>query len=95
MQFKFRSDESPLQAKFFYCICHSCTQINNGIENAIYRLKYIYNDKLKKRNLMEFKFKSDEIPPQAKLFYSMSHNRTQIINGIVNAIILNIYMKVN
>ena len=32
---KYRSDESPPQAKFVNSICHSRTQINNEILNAI------------------------------------------------------------
>src|SRR6267154_6014530 len=33
---------------------------------------------------MKLKNWSDESPPQAKLFYSICHSRTKIINGIVS-----------
>src|SRR6267154_320455 len=39
MKLKYRSEESPPQAKFFYRISHSHTRITNGIVNAIYRGK--------------------------------------------------------
>src|SRR6267154_2279332 len=70
-----------------YCICHRCTQIINRIMNAIYNLKYIKKN-FKNRNLMKLKYRSDESPPQSKLFYGIKfyHSRIQITNEIVKVI---------
>ena len=98
-QLKIMIDESSPQAKFFYRLYRNRTHTINEILHEIEkqnRRKLAAGEfffrfiAIARTQLMKFwtKLKSriDESSPQAKFFYSLCHNRTHIINEILNEI---------
>ena len=91
---KSRIDESSPQAKIFYRLCRNRTHTINTILNAIEKQDWLklaagenfFTDFVAIARIqlikfrMQLKSRIDESSPQAKIFYSLCHNRTHIIN---------------